>query len=57
MFEICLENKNQYIQTSLNTNYVITLNDLFLTELELLSRKFVILLKLHEKPSFRCEAL
>jgi len=55
-FEFCLEYNKQNIQSFLNTNYVITANTLFLFELELLSRKFVILLKLHQKPSFKLEA-
>jgi len=44
-----LEYTKQNIQTSLNTKYVITVNALFLIELELLSRKCVILLKLQTK--------
>jgi len=55
-FEFVLEYNKKYIQSFLNTNYVITVNALSLFELELLSRKFVILLKLHQKPSFKCEA-
>jgi len=52
-----VSNTKKNIQTYLNTKYLITVKFLFLFELELLSQKCVIILKLHQKPYFRLEAL